>query len=275
MNYIEVKLVPSPMSETAADVLAALLGPLGFDSFSTEADCLKAYCPQNLFDDVELQKVLSDFPLPDVSVKWVASVIETQNWNQAWEEENALTPIPFGNQQIVIHPCMSFGSGHHETTSQLLDEIRLFFDHHSSPKDAPVHALDMGTGTGVLAIACALCGAQVRAIEIDDWVADNARDNVLVNDVAGRVQVECGDASLLRPEPLYDLVLANINRNVLLADMAAYYATMRPAATLLMSGFYEEDVPAIRQCAEALGLRYVAHRNRNNWVVIKFENPEA
>ena len=275
MNYIEVKLVPVPMNEPVADVLAALLGPLGFDSFSTEADCLKAYCPQNLFDDVALQSTLDDFPLPDVSVKWVAEVVETQNWNQAWEAENALTPIPFGNQEIVIHPCMSFGSGHHETTSQLLEEIANFFDAHPSSRETPLQVLDMGTGTGVLAIACALCGAQVRAIEIDDWVADNARDNVLANDVAGRVQVECGDASLLQPEPRYDLVLANINRNVLLADMATYCSTMRPGATLLMSGFYEEDVPAIRQCAEGLGLQYVAHRNRNNWVVIKFENPEA
>ena len=84
MNYIEVKLVPVPMNEPVADVLAALLGPLGFDSFSTEADCLKAYCPQNLFDDVALQSTLDDFPLPDVSVKWVAEVVETQNWNKAW-----------------------------------------------------------------------------------------------------------------------------------------------------------------------------------------------
>ena len=273
MNYIEVKLVPSPMSEDTADVIAALLGPLGFDSFSVEEDCLKAYCPQNLFDDIALQNVLSDLPLPDVEVRWVAEVVETQNWNQAWESENALTPIPFGSQQIVIHPCMSFGSGHHETTSQLLDEIAHFFDQCPVPSDRPLQTLDMGTGTGVLAIACALRGAQVRAIEIDDWVADNARDNVLLNDMAGHVRVECGDASLLGNGDRYDLVLANINRNVLLADMHSYVADMLPGATLLMSGFYEEDVPSIRTCAESLGLRYITHRSQNNWVVIRFQLP--
>ncbi len=115
------------MSEDTTDVLAALLGNLGFDSFSTEEDCLKAYCPQNLFDSTALQNVLDEFPLPDVTVQWVAQVVETQNWNQQWEEGNALTPVPFGDEMITIHPHMSFGSGHHETTSQLLDEILRFF----------------------------------------------------------------------------------------------------------------------------------------------------
>lgn len=269
MNYIEVTLVPSPMSEETADVLAAVLGPLGFDSFSTESDCLKAYCPMNLFDATALQEVVDEFPLPDVTIQWVAKEVETQNWNQQWEEENALTPVPFGDQTITIHPHMSFGSGHHETTSQLLEEIWNFFEGPTMCKSQP-QVLDMGTGTGVLAIACAMRGAQCRAIEIDDWVAANAVDNVLMNDMAGRVKVECGDASLLGNGQHYDLVLANINRNVLVADMPAYVTDMIPGATLLMSGFYEEDVPVIRERAESLGLRYVTHRNRNNWVVIKF-----
>ena len=129
----------------------------------------------------------------------------------------------------------------------------------------------MGTGTGVLGILCALVGAEhVRAIEIDDWVAANAVDNVLYNGLAGRIQVECGDASLLTEGPAYDLVLANINRNVLLQDMERYVSVMRPGAILLMSGFYETDVPAIRACAEQLGLHYIHHRSRHDWVVIRF-----
>ena len=253
------------MCETTTDVLAALLGDLGFDSFSTEEDCLKAYCPQNLFDATALQSVIDNLPLPDTTVQWVAQEVETQNWNQQWEEENALTPIPFGSETITIHPHMSFGSGHHETTSQLLDEILTL-------ELQGKKVLDMGTGTGVLAIAAAMHGAEsVRAIEIDDWVAANAVDNVLMNDMAGRVHVECGDASLLGDGQKYDLVLANINRNVLLNDMPAYVADMNPGATLLMSGFYEEDVPLIRERAASLGLSYVSHRNRNNWVVARFE----
>lgn len=130
----------------------------------------------------------------------------------------------------------------------------------------------MGTGTGVLAILAAKVGYEkVRAIEIDDWVAENAKDNVLLNALAAYIHIECGDASLLTEEPSYDLVLANINRNVLINDMARYVSVMRPGATLLMSGFYEEDVPAIRECAEGLGLKYNHHRSRNNWVVIRFE----
>lgn len=263
MNYIEVTLKPTPMSEDAADVLAALLAPLGYDSFSTEEDCLKAYCPKNLFATDALQEVVDQFPLPDVAIQWESAEVETQNWNQQWEAENALTPVAFGDQTITIHPHMSFGSGHHETTSQLLEEIL-------SLRLDGSQVLDMGTGTGVLAIACAMRGARCRAIEIDDWVAENAVDNVLMNDMAGRVKVECGDASLLGNGQTYDLVLANINRNVLVSDMPAYVADMNPGATLLMSGFYEEDVSIIRSRAEGLGLQYISHRNRNNWVVIKF-----
>ncbi|MCR5360811.1 MAG: 50S ribosomal protein L11 methyltransferase [Bacteroidales bacterium] len=269
MNYIEVTLTPSPISEAVTDVLSAMLGDLGYDSFSADADCLRAYCPKNLYDEDALRDLLANFPLPDVAVQWSASEVQTQNWNEQWESANALTPIQFGQQTITIHPHMSFGSGHHETTSQLLDEILTLFNSRSGID----RVLDMGTGTGVLAIACALAGAEhVHAIEIDDWVADNARDNVLLNNVAGRVAVECGDASLLSDAPAdRDLVLANINRNVLLSDMPAYVRCMANGATLLMSGFYEEDVPAIRSCAEGLGLRYIGHRSKNNWVVVRFD----
>lgn len=268
MNYIEIKISAQPMSELVSDLLSAMLGEAGCDSFETCDDCLKAYCPANLYDKDEVDSVLSAFALEGVQLTWEACEVETQNWNAQWEAENTLLPIQFGEQQITIHPCMSFGSGHHETTSQLLEEILLL---RSAEGCFPASVLDMGTGTGVLAIACALSGAQhVRAIEIDDWVAENAVDNVLLNNQAGVVKVECGDVSLLGHGERYDVVLANINRNVLLADMHAYVADMNAGAVLLMSGFYEEDVPCIRQCAEALGLTYLYHRNRNNWVVIKF-----
>lgn len=264
MNYIELKVSGQGMTEDVEDVLAALLAPLGYDSFENGEECLKAYCPENLFSEEALAECLGDFPLPGVELQWSSQVVETQNWNQQWEAENAITPIPFGDGTITIHPCMSFGSGHHETTSQLLEEIQQL-----DLKGRK--CLDMGTGTGVLAIGAALKGAQVRAIEIDDWVAENAKDNVLLNGLAGRISVECGDASLLTEGPTYDLVLANINRNVLTHDMSSYVSVMKPKATLLMSGFYEEDVPVIRACAEGLGLKYNHHRSLNNWVVIKFD----
>lgn len=287
MNYIEVCLSPSPSSDDVCDVLAALLAPLGFDSFSPETDMLKAYIPQNLWEPSALDDLLCNLPIDGVTVRWTSGVVEMEDWNQAWEQSQQFEPIvvehptdravlccvhspatpadqiPACRYDVVIDPKMSFGSGTHETTSQLLQEIMLL--------GTTGKVLDMGTGTGVLGILAAEVGAKrVRAIEIDDWVAENAKDNVLLNGLAGRINVECGDATLLTEGPTYDLVLANINRNILVADMAHYVSVMNVGATLLMSGFYEEDVPAIRQCAEGLGLNYSYHRSRNNWVVIRF-----
>lgn len=283
MNYIEVKLTPSPFSEEITDVLVAMLAPLDYDSFTTEEDCLKAYCPIDKYSSEALESLLESFPFPYVKISWSAQEVETQDWNAEWEETVQFEPIIIGDQccihgpksenvpsckyDILIAPKMSFGSGHHETTAQLLEEIMAYFDDHSLAT-----ALDMGCGTAVLAILAAKCGASaVRAIEIDDWVADNAKDNVLLNNLAGKINVECGDASLLGNGNSYDLVLANINRNVLLADMHAYVADLNPNGTLMMSGFYEEDLAMIKECAESLGMKYVKHRSRNNWVVAIFE----
>ena len=284
MDYIEVKLTPTPFTEETCDILAALLAPLCFDSFETENGenaCLKAYIPEKQFSGQQLDALLANLPLPDVKVTWESQVIEMQDWNHQWEQSRQFEPIVVGEEccvhspltpadqippcryDVIIDPRMSFGSGTHETTSQLLEEILEI-------KPAG-KVLDMGTGTGVLGILCALVGAEhVRAIEIDDWVAANAVDNVLYNGLAGRMKVECGDASLLTEGPTYDLVLANINRNVLLQDMERYVSVMRQGATLLMSGFYETDIPAIRACAEQLGLDYHHHRSRHDWVVIRF-----
>lgn len=261
------------MSDDVCDILAAVIAPLGYDSFSTEDDCLKAYILENQFDVAALDAVLAELPVPDTSVSWTHQVIETQNWNQAWEEAQVFPPIPVtvGGEtyQVQIKPNMSFGSGYHETTSQLVEEIQSLIPDPSS-LIAPV-VLDMGTGTGILAIVAAICGAEhVRAIEIDDRVAENAIDNVLLNGLASKVKVECGDALLLTEGPTYNLVIANINRNVLTNDMSRYVGVMLPGATLMMSGFYEEDVPVVRQCAESLGLTYQTHRNREGWVVIRF-----
>lgn len=303
MNYIEVTLKPNPCSEELCDVLAALLAPLGFDSFSNETDCLKAYITQNQWEPSALDALILDLPIDGVSVRWEAGVVEMEDWNQTWEQSQQFEPIivqhpadpetvccvhspaaaadqvPACRYEVVIDPKMSFGSGTHETTSQLLEEILRISSNNCEISDNKEQisslgkVLDMGTGTGVLGILAAEVGAEhVRAIEIDDWVADNAKDNVLLNGLASKVTVECGDASLLTEGPTYSLVLANINRNVLLSDMARYVSVMLPGASLLMSGFYEEDVPAIRECAESLGLHYEYHRSRNNWVVIRFSH---
>ena len=299
MNYIEVKLLPNPSSEAVCDVLAALLAPLGYDSFSSETDdsgspFLQAYVTQAQWDSEALNALLADLPLDGVEVSWVASEVEMQDWNSEWEQSQQFEPIVIGEDggevlccvhspstpadripacryEVIIDPKMSFGTGTHETTSQLLDEILRVNEELGMQRDASgMRALDMGTGTGVLGILCAQLGYQVRAIEIDDWVAANAVDNVLYNGMAGRMQVECGDASLLTEGPAYDLVLANINRNILLADMHCYASVMLPGATLLLSGFYEEDVPALTACAQSLGLTFISQRSRNGWTVCRY-----
>ncbi|MCF0178818.1 MAG: 50S ribosomal protein L11 methyltransferase [Bacteroidales bacterium] len=287
MNYIEVSLSPVPFSEEVTDVLSAMLASIDYDSFSMETSCLKAYCPSNKYSENALLEILDTLPFTDVRVLWDVKEIETQDWNAEWEETVMFEPIVIGEKccihspktadiptckyDVVLAPKMSFGSGHHETTSQLLEEIIAYFEDRQKVA-ASCSVLDMGCGTAVLAILAARCGATyVRAIEIDDWVADNARDNVLLNGLAGQVVVECGDATLLANGIHYDLVLANINRNVLLEDMHSYVSNLNSGGILMMSGFYEEDLQMIRECAEGLGMTFLSHKSRNRWTMAVFE----
>lgn len=282
MDYIEVKIIPQPFSEEIADVLSAFLAPVGYDSFTQEPDCLKAYCPKDLFSEDQLRDVLGELPFPEVTCRYFIEAIETQDWNETWERQQAFEPIVIDTRcvihdpavsvagdylyEVLISPKMSFGSGHHETTAQILAEIL-------NLSVSGKRVLDMGCGTGVLGILAARCGASfVKAIDIDDWVCGNARENVALNSVP-QVEVECGDARLLSGAETYDLILANINRNILLADMEAYVRSLAAGGELIMSGFYEEDVPAIRQRAEQLGLVYQYHRSSNNWAVARFHSP--
>ena len=277
MNYNEIVFSIQPFSETHTDILSALLGPLGFESFVVEDESLKAYIQENLYDKAALESLLADYPL-EAEIGYKIDTIEQQNWNEEWEK-NYFQPIiiesrcvihstfhqdiPAADFDILIDPKMAFGTGHHETTSQMLTEI-LDFD--CAGKDV----LDMGCGTAVLGILAAKKGAKsVRAIDIDDWVCDNANENVALNEVPF-VEVACGDAALLEDGRTYDLILANINRNILLADLMRYAATMRQGATIFMSGFYVEDIPAIRAEAEKQGLTFDHYREKNRWVAIQF-----
>jgi ribosomal protein L11 methyltransferase len=277
MKYFEVTFTILPYSETASDVLSALTAEIGFESFVECEGGMQAYVQQSLFDEAALKAILSDFPMPDTQITYTITEPEDKNWNEEWER-NFFQPIviegrcvihstfhkdyPKAEYDIVINPQMAFGTGHHETTSSILGALL-----EADLKGKSV--LDMGCGTSILAILASMRGAdRVTAIDIDDWCVNNSRDNIALNHLSN-ITVELGDASLLKGREPFDVVIANINRNILLNDMHAYVDCMHSGSEIYMSGFYVEDIDAIRQCGENLGLEFVGYREKNRWAAVK------
>ena len=270
MDYIELTLDAADAEQ--AEILTAELADFPFESFEQEGARLKAYIPQERLADCkgEVDALLAHYGVGRATFL----SIEPQNWNALWESN--FTPVevdgrltiraPFHapaatEAEVVIMPKMSFGTGHHATTclmaSGLLD------------RDVTgLRGLDMGSGTGVLAIVAALRGAEaVDAVDIDDWADANCRENIAANGVADRITPMLGDVRRIAGRH-YGFILANINRNILLADMPAYAAALDAGGDLVMSGFLEPDVPAITACAEKLELRPVATAVKEGWVTV-------
>lgn len=274
MNYIEYNFTVSP-TEMGAEILMAELAEVGFDSFEDTPTGIKAYIPKDSWNEHILQDIylLSN---PEFTISYQITEIEQVNWNEEWEKnfspivvEDLCTvranfhPVPNTRYDIVITPKMSFGTGHHETTYMMLQQLLPL-----SLEDAKV--LDMGCGTGILAIMAALRGARdITAIDIDPWCVENATENVQQNDCSF-ITIKEGDVSLIAGEQ-YNLILANINRNILLSDIPAYTQALLPQGLLLVSGFYEEDLPAIKEKCQEVGLTYLSHIERNRWVSAKFQ----
>ncbi len=278
MKYFEVTFTAQPCNEIVTDVLSALAGEIGFESFVECEGGVQAYIQQSLFDENALKEMLANFPVPDTKITYTITEPEDKDWNEEWEK-NFFQPIvidnrcvihstfhhdyPHAEYDIVINPQMAFGTGHHETTSSILGEL---LDADLKGKSV----LDMGCGTSILAILASMRGANpVTAIDIDDWCVNNSRDNIALNHISN-ITVELGDASLLKGRKPFDIIIANINRNILLNDMATYATCMHKGSELYMSGFYVEDIPAIREKAESLGMTFVHHREKNRWVAVKF-----
>ena len=277
-DYMQVKISVEPCNEAVTDVLASYLADIGYESFVPGTDGLTAYIQQSLFDAEALNRTLDEFPL-EVRCDYAAELVPGQDWNEEWEknyfkpiavEDKCIihssfhTDVPKAQYDILIDPKMAFGTGHHETTSLMLSEI-LHAD------IAGKNVLDMGCGTAVLAILARMCGAaRVTAIDIDEFAYENAVENVRLNGVADSISVRLGGSEQLGDET-YDLVFANINRNILLDNMRYYVAYMNPGARIYMSGFYEQDIPSIREEAERNGLRYVHHHEKKQWVSVCFE----
>ena len=274
MNYIEYDFTVSP-TEMGAEILMAELAEVGFDSFEDTPTGIKAYIPKDSWNE----QILEDIYLlsnPEFTISYQITEIEQVNWNEEWEKnfspivvEDLCTvranfhPVPNTRYDIVITPKMSFGTGHHETTYMMLQQLLPL-----SLEDTKV--LDMGCGTGILAIMAALRGARdITAIDIDPWCVENATENVQQNNCFF-ITIKEGDVSLIAGEQ-YNLILANINRNILLSDIPAYTQALLPQGLLLVSGFYVEDLPTIKEKCQEVGLTYLSHIERNRWVSAKFQ----
>ena len=278
MKYLEVTFTTHPCNETVNDVVSALAGDIGFESFVECEGGIQAYIQQALFNKEVLDEMISEFPIPNAKVEYTVKEAEDKNWNEEWEK-NFFQPIIIGNRcvihstfhqdvpkaeyDIVINPQMAFGTGHHETTSLIIEELL-----DSELKDKSL--LDMGCGTSILAILARMRGARpCTAIDIDEWCVRNSIENIELNHVDD-IAVSEGDASSLVGKGPFDVIIANINRNILLNDMKQYVACMHTNSELYMSGFYIDDIAAIREEAEKNGLTFVHYKEKNRWAEVKF-----
>lgn len=277
MNYTEVVFVCVPNDEIIREVLSAELAEVGFESFVDTDNGSTAYIQESLYNKEAIESILSNFPL-EAKITYTTSVIEGKDWNEEWEK-NYFKPLIIDDKCIIqstfhkepatyeynifIDPKMAFGTGHHQTTELMIREI-LNMDFTGKS------VLDMGCGTAILAILASMKGADpILAIDIDEWAYDNAKENLDLNKVSN-IDVQIGGADLLTSEKTFDVILANINRNILLNDIHAYASVLQAEGVLFMSGFYTEDIPALTEECNKHGLIFVHSNSKDNWANVKF-----
>ncbi|MCL2682413.1 MAG: 50S ribosomal protein L11 methyltransferase [Bacteroidales bacterium] len=272
MQYSELNITHH-QEPLQTEILIAQLGELEFDSFVENPNQLLAYVLTENLNEEDVHLLLKSSPnMDNFSIKKV----EEQNWNAVWE--SSYEPVRFDDFcnirapfhepvldvkfDLIIEPKMSFGTAHHETTSLMIEWL----------KTEPVkgkRVLDMGCGTGILAILAKKLGAEfVEAIDNDEWAFENTKENILRNETS-EIVVELGDAENLNGKH-FDLVIANINRNILIRDIPMYVQTMPQNAVILLSGFYKSDLEAVEKACVSNGLKYVSHLEKNHWVAAKF-----
>ncbi len=278
----DFKIACTPeLTQIAKDLLPDLMGEVGFESFEDTPDGLKGYIPADLMDTNSLKQVLDTFPLEDVNITYTLSDTEDKNWNEAWEN-TGFAPINIDNQVLVydartgrkpagdslinigIEAKQAFGTGTHETTRMMIGAMLQL-----SLRGKRV--LDCGCGTGILGIAALKLGAEaVVGFDIDEWSVENTQHNAAINEV-DNIEVFHGDAHVLsHVSGVFDVVLANINRNILLNDMPTYLEIMNAGSVLVISGFYEEDVKLLDEKAKTLGLVKTSQKTDNNWCCLTF-----
>ena len=282
MKYFEVEFTINPMSADASDLLAALAGDAGFETFEEAENGLKGYVQQSLFDEDALRSCIADFPIEGISIIYNVREAEDRDWNEQWEQEGfepiIIPPLAIHDGRhlpeveseisIEIDAKLAFGTGTHETTRMICKELIS-----TVPELEEVRVLDCGTGTGILSIAALKLGAsEAVGYDIDEWSADNARHNAVINRVDERFTSLLGDASVIDTiEGEFDLVLANINRNILLADMPRFVSKMHSGSKLILSGFYTADSLLLVQKAVDLGLTFVSQNQDQDWACLVFK----
>lgn len=281
-EYIEVAIKIAPFSEENAEIVTAEISKLPFESFSMEDPFLKCYIQKELYDAHSLKIVLSGLEGMGFETEYSANLMPAVNWNAVWESQ--FTPIVVDGKctikasfheglkktrfNITIDPKMAFGTGHHQTTYMM---CRALLQNEEDVRGKVV--MDMGCGTAILAILAAkMKAAKVYGIDIDAVAAISAYDNARLNRVGKLMETYCGDASLLQRNS-YDVLLANINRNILIQDMNTYALSLHRGGLLFTSGFYVEDMPMLIGTAAANGLEYISHDSIDNWCCIKFRKP--
>lgn len=264
MKYFEVSFTVTPFSDDACSLLMALAGEVGFESFEETAAGVTGYVQRQLFSADVLDSVLADFPLPGTSISYTVGEAPDADWNEQWEQEgfdpisvNGLLTIHDGRHMpetatpimIEIDARLAFGTGNHETTRMI---CRLLLD----MQVGGLSVLDCGCGTGILGICALKAGAsRVVAYDIDEWSVENTRHNAVINGVSEQMEVMHGDAGVIgRLTDRFDLVLANINRNILIQDMPRFAAVLKPSGRIVISGFYTADVSRLADCAASHGL---------------------
>ena len=279
MKYIEVDFRITPTSEDLCDILSALLAEeADFETFTLHDNGMMAYVQKASFEMQRIDEIIANFPIPEVEITYTTTEAEDRNWNEEWEQ-NGFRPIEIGNRlcvhdsrheitenyefNIKINPQQAFGSGSHQTTSMILQYL---MDEALQGK----RVLDAGCGTGILSIMASMRGADnVFAYDIDEWSVRNTELNLSLNNIQN-VKVVEGYADVLKTQTPFDLILANINRNILIQDMEAFTSVLKKGGKLVLSGFYTSDIPLMLETTQKYGLQHNITSEKDEWAMLVF-----